>query len=192
MTQPEVQKPTPLVVHRDPAALVRPFRLSIALSATTAVFTAFVACFYAALMASLAGFQSGLLAGLPILISTVYLVFITVRSSHKLATQLATRAVITLDEAGLGATLPEGTITLPWWALETVSVRKRGRHRIIKFHLAKDITPETEGVTSTLTPATFDRVRKLGFHLGSLGIDATVEQVLAAAGSFTSGRLRVI
>jgi hypothetical protein len=179
----------PLVVNSDPVAVAKALTPSLVAVQVIVVVVAFAAVFVASISASVSGLGSGLLAASPIMISLAFMVFVLVRTATNIGSHSTSRPVLTVDDAGLASTIPQGTITVPWSALESVSVAKRGRHRIVTFRVTPGTTADTPGVESTLKPADFRYLVKKGYKLGSAGIDVPIQTVLDAAAAFTRGRL---
>lgn len=179
----------PLVVGTDGEAVRRSFQWPIGMTTAFTVVTAGAAVLVAALAASTGGVAIGVLSGLAPLVGTVFLLLLTVLLVHSAATRAATGEVLRLDTQGMRWTMPIGSLEVPWDAVTAISVRKRGRHRIITFSFAPRLQAGAPDVRSTMKPAHLRRLITRGAQLGSLGIDVPVETVLAATSAFTNGRL---
>jgi len=179
----------PLVINSDPVAAKRALMPSIVVAQVFVVLFAFLAVYCAALGASSGNIGTGISFGLPILVSVLLLVFVLTQAATNLGIRLVAAPVLTVDATGLSSSIVQGTIVVPWTSVESIAVRKRGRHRIVSFILAPSTTPSSAGVTSTLPPAAFKQLVKKGFRLGSAGIDVPMQTVLDASAAFTQGRL---
>jgi hypothetical protein len=191
MTTIPAQTLPPLVVSSDPVAARKALSPSIAATQVGIVLFAVLAVVLASMSGSVSGFGVGVLSGAPILISLLFLVYLLTQSATNLGIRTIASPVLTVDTTGLFSSIVQGSITVPWSAIESVSVRKRGKHRIVTFHIDPSTTPETPGVTSTLAPSVFKQLLKRGYQLGSAGINVPMETVLDAAAAFTQGRLVV-
>lgn len=191
MTAVPAQTLPPLVVKSDPIAARKALSPSIAVAQVMIVLFALLAVVLAAMSGASSGFGIGVMSGTPILISLLFLVYLLTQSATNLGTRSVAAPVLTVDSTGLTSTVVQGTITVPWSAIESASVRKRGKHRIVTFHIAKSTTPETPGVVSTLAPSAFTQLLTRGYQLGSAGIDVPMQTVVDAAAAFTQGRLVV-
>ncbi|MDN4640003.1 hypothetical protein QCD70_07090 [Agreia sp. PsM10] len=189
MTDANIATFPPLVVGTDPEAVRKAFRLPLAFVAGFIVVIAFVAVLVTAMMASLSGFGSGVLAALPFLITLSYMVYLAVRTAQTAGERASAGTVLTIDAAGLNATIPQGVLVLPWQAIESVALQKRGRHRIAIFRTVHGVTPDSPGIQTTIKPGIFRLLAKKGFRIGSAGIDVPVQTVLDATAAFTGGRL---
>jgi hypothetical protein len=179
----------PLVVGTDPEAVKKAFRIPLAFVTGFVVVVAVIAVLITAMMASLSGFGSGVLAALPFLVILMYMTYLAVRTAATAAERAAAGTVLTVDAAGLSSTLPQGELVLPWQAIESVQLQKRGKHRIAIFRAYDGVTPQSPGVHTTLKPAVFRVLAKKGFRIGSAGIDVPVQTILDATAAFTAGRL---
>jgi hypothetical protein len=179
----------PLVINSDPVAAKKALMPSIVVAQIFVVVAAFLAVYCAALGASSGTIGTGISFGLPILVSVLLLVFVLTQTATNLGIRLVAAPVLTVDATGLSSSIVQGAIVVPWTSVESIAVRKRGRHRIVSFILAPSTTPSSPGVTSTLPPAAFKHVVKKGFRLGSAGIDVPMQTVLDASAAFTQGRL---
>jgi hypothetical protein len=179
----------PLVVQSDPVAAKKALMPSIVVAQIMVVLFAFLAVYCAALGASSGDIGTGISFGLPILFSVLLLVYVLTQAATNLGIRLVAAPVLTIDASGLSSTIVQGAITVPWTSIESIAVRKRGRHRIVSFLLAPSTTPDTPGVVSTLPRAAFNQLVKKGFRLGSAGIDVPMQTVLDASAAFTQGRL---
>ena len=189
MTSIPVDTLPPLVINSDPVAAKKALMPSIVVAQIFVVVAAFLAVYCAALGASSGNIGTGISFGLPILVSVLLLVFVLTQSATNLGIRSVAAPVLTVDATGLSSSIVQGTIVVPWTAVESIAVRKRGRHRIVSFILAPSTTPSSAGVTSTLPPAAFKLLVKKGFRLGSAGIDVPMQTVLDASAAFTQGRL---
>ena len=189
MTSIPVDTLPPLVINSDPVAAKKALMPSIVVAQIFVVIAAFLAVYCAALGASSGNIGTGISFGLPILVSVLLLVFVLTQTATNLGIRLVAAPVLTVDATGLSSSIVQGTIVVPWTAVESIAVRKRGRHRIVSFILAPSTTPSSAGVTSTLPPAAFKLLVKKGFRLGSAGIDVPMQTVLDASAAFTQGRL---
>ena len=189
MTDASIATFPPLVVGTDPAAVKKAFRLPLAFISGFIVVIAVIAVLFTAMTASLSGFGSGVLAASPFLVSLTYMVFLAVRTAGTAGERAAAGTVLTIDAAGLNATIPQGVLVLPWQAIASVQVQKRGKHRIAIFRVAEGVTPDSPGVETTIKPGIFRLLAKKGFRIGSAGIDVPVQTILDATAAFTAGRL---
>jgi hypothetical protein len=179
----------PLLVGTDVEAVKRIYRAPLVGAAVSVVVIALVAVLCAAMMASLSGLGAGILAALPFLITLSYMTYLAVHTAGAVAARAVPGNVMTLDATGLAATTPHGPIVLPWQAIASVELKKRGKHRIAIFRIAPGVTPESPGVQTTITPGVFPMLAKKGFRIGSAGIDVPVQTILDATAAFTAGRL---
>ena len=179
----------PLVISSDPVSAKKALAPSIAVVQGMIVLFALLAVVLAAMSGSTSGFALGVMAGAPILVSLLLLVYVLTQSATNLGIRSVASPVLVLDATGLSSGIVQGSLTVPWTAIESVSVKKRGKHRIATFHVATSTTPETPGVVTTLKPAVFKQLLKKGYQLGSAGIDVPIQTVLDAAAAFTQGRL---
>lgn len=189
MTDAQFASFPPLVVGTDQAAVRKVFRLPLMFAAVFLVVTALLAAFFAALMASITDLGLGFLTALPFLVSTTSLTFVLLNTAMNAGARAAAGTVLTLDSSGLASTVPQGTIALPWAAIESVTLLKRGRHRVLVFRLAPGVTHESPGVNTTVSPAVFRYLSKKGFRIGSAGIDTPIQTIADATAAFTAGRL---
>jgi hypothetical protein len=135
------------------------------------------------------GSRLGLLSAIPFLLAGAYLTWMTVSVSRSAASRAAMGTVLTLDQVGFTARMPQGDIAIPWGAVHSAHLASRGRHRILTFRLTLGTTPQSEGVRSTVTPAEFRVIAAKGFRLGSAGLDVPVTTIASAAAVFTGGRI---
>jgi hypothetical protein len=189
MTDTQFTSFPPLVVGTDPEAVRKAFRLPLAFTTGFVVVLAVVAVLVTAMTASLSGFGSGVLAALPFLITLSYMVYLAVRTAGTAGERASAGTVLTIDAAGLNSKIPQGVLVLPWQAIASVELQKRGKHRIAIFRVAPGVTPQSPGVQTTITPGTFRVLAKKGFRIGSAGTDVPVQTILDATAAFTAGRL---
>ena len=189
MTDAQFASFPPLVVGTDPAGVRKAFRLPLAFAAVFLLFTAFLAAFFAAWMSSITGLGLGFLTALPFLVSTTFLTLVLLNTALGAGARAAAGTVLTLDSSGLTSMMPQGALTLPWAAIESVMLKKRGRHRVLVFRMSPGVTRESPGVNTTVSPAVFRYLSKNGFRLGSAGIDVPVQTIADATAAFTHGRL---
>lgn len=180
----------PLVVGSDPVRTERATRPGFVFTLIGAALVPMLGMFLAVLTASTGGFALGMLSGLSFSILSWLMLFAVVQLATTRGAQSQTRTVLTLDAAGIRSSIPQGEVSLPWGAIERVSVRSRGRWRILTFHLVPGLTAQSPGVTTTLPSRAFATLGKLGFQIGELAIDTPLDTVSAAASAFTGGRLR--
>lgn len=180
----------PLVVSSDPAGFKKAMIPALVVGPIAVVVFAFIAVCIAALSASSGNVSTGIMTALPILISVAWITYLSVNVAKAAGTRLAGGDLVTLDSAGFHANVvPHGTVSIPWAAVTSVQLRKRGRHTIISFRAVPDLKPTSPGVTTTLPPQYFRMLVKKGFRLGSAGIDVPTQTIADAAAAFTSGRL---
>ena len=179
----------PLVVGTDPEGVKKAFRLPLAFISVFIVVIAIIAVVFSAMTALLSGFGSGVLAASPFLVSLTYMVYLAVRTAGLAGERSAPGTVLTIDASGLNATIPQGRLVLPWQAIASVAVQKRGKHLIAIFMVVPGVTPESPGVQTTIKPGVFRLLAKKGFRIGSAGIDVPVQTILDASAAFTAGRL---
>jgi hypothetical protein len=189
MTDAPVAAFPPLVVGTDVEAIKKVYRLPLIGASTLPVMIAVIAVALAAMTASLSGFGAGLMAGLPFVLFVGYMTSSAVQTASTAAARAVPGNVMTLDATGLAATTPQGPLVLPWHAIASVELKKRGKHRIVIFRGVPGVTPETPGVQTTLKPAVFRKLATKGFRIGSVGIDVPVQTILDATAAFTGGRL---
>ncbi|MBG6237367.1 asparagine N-glycosylation enzyme membrane subunit Stt3 [Mycetocola sp. CAN_C7] len=179
----------PLTVKSDPVAMRKLFQPNIVLLTSLAVGAAIAAAASAALMASVAGFAAGFAASLPFLVIVVFASLSAAQTANTAAERITAGSLVSLDAFGLSSTLAQGTVSLPWHTIESVSLKKRGRHRVLTYRIAAGVSPETAGVETTLAPGGFALLNKRGFQLGSAGIDTPIQTIADATAAFTAGRL---
>ena len=175
----------PLVVGSDPVRTERATRPAFVMALVCAGLIPIIGVLLAAFTASVSGFGLGALSGLVFIVVSWFMLFLALQLATVRGAQSVTRTVMTLDAAGISGSIQQGEVFLPWGAVERVSMRSRGRWRILTFHLLPGVTAQSPGVT-TLSKAAFARLAKLGFQVGEVAIDT----LLAASGAFTGGRLR--
>ncbi|WP_285034850.1 hypothetical protein [Plantibacter sp. ME-Dv--P-095] len=180
----------PLVVGSDPVRTERATRPAFVMALVCAGLIPIIGVLLAAFTASVSGFGLGALSGLVFIVVSWFMLFLALQLATVRGAQSVTRTVMTLDAAGLSGSIQQGEVFLPWGAVERVSMRSRGRWRILTFHLLPGVTAQSPGVTTTLSQAAFARLAKLGFQVGEVAIDTPIDTLLAASGAFTGGRLR--
>jgi hypothetical protein len=189
MTDAPVATFPPLVVGTDVDAVRKIYRRPLIAMTSFVVVIAFIAVLLAAMTASLSGFGMGVLTAVPFLLMLSYMTFAAVNLAGTAAARAVPGNVLTLDATGLAAVSPQGPISLPWQAIASVELKKRGNHRIAIFRLAPGVTAESPGVHTTVKPALFRVLAKKGFRIGSAGIDVPMQTIMDATAAFTSGRL---
>jgi len=180
-----------LVVRTDPVAVTRVYRPRLIFAASAVVLTASLAVLIAALTASESGARSGATAAIPLLICIVGFTMIAMQSVRSATLRSAPSIGVRLDHAGLSATLPQGTLVLPWQAVRSAEVRKRGRHSVLTFRLSEGLTAQSPGVQSSVPPKAWRSLTKKGFRIGSAGVDVPVQTIVDVAVALTNGRLAV-
>ncbi|MET0932276.1 MAG: hypothetical protein ABWX56_01070 [Mycetocola sp.] len=178
-------------MNSDAEAVRQLFQPKLTLIATLGVVAAIFAAASAALMADLAGFGAGLFAALPFIVIAAFASYLGAQTANTLAARLSAGSVVTVDASGLRSTIPQGLVSLPWHAIESVSMKKKGGHSILTFRISRGTGPDTDGVDSTLSPAAFALLAKRGFQVGSAGVDTPIQTIADATAAFTSGRLQV-
>jgi hypothetical protein len=189
MTDAPVAAFPPLVVGTDVEAIRKVYRLPLIGATSFVIVIAFIAVLLTAMTASLSGFGMGVLTALPFLFMLIYMTFLAVSTAGTAAARAVPGNVMTLDATGLAAVTPQGPLALPWQAITSVELKKRGKHRIAIFRVAPGVTAESPGVQTTIKPALFRLLTKKGFRIGSAGIDVPVQTILDATAAFTGGRL---
>lgn len=189
MTDAPVAAFPPLLVGTDVEAVKKIYRLPLLGVTSFVIVIAFIAVLVTAMMASLSGFGTGVLTALPFLFMLSYMTFLAVSTAGTAVARAVPGNVMTLDATGLAAVTPQGPLVLPWQAITSVELKKRGRHRIAIFRVAPGVTAESPGVQTTIKPGVFRLLTKKGFRIGSAGIDVPVQTILDAAAAFTGGRL---
>ncbi|WP_285040247.1 hypothetical protein [Plantibacter sp. LMC-P-059a] len=180
----------PLVVGSDPVRTERATRPAFVMALVCAGLIPIMGALLAALTASSGGFALGALSALLFGVISWFMLFLALQLATVRGAQSVRRTVMTLDAAGLSGSIQQGEVFLPWGAVERVSIRSRGRWRILTFHLLPGLTVQSPGVTTTLSQSAFARLAKLGFQVGEVAIDTPLDTLLAASGAFTGGRLR--
>lgn len=181
----------PLVVSTNPPATERVTRPSFVLLVVFPIVIALAGMAQAALGASTGSFGVGLVSALPAALCFCFLFVLALQIAAMRGSQSIKRTALTLDEAGFHGVLPQGEISVPWTAVDRLSIRTKGKHRILTFHFTASVAPEDVGVHTTLPPRMFAALRKQGFQIGQTAIDAPLETLAAASGAFTAGRLGV-
>jgi hypothetical protein len=189
MTDAPVAAFPPLIVGTDVEAVKKIYRVPLIGTTVFVILLAFIAVLLTAMMASLSGFGLGVLTALPFLFMLSYMTFLAVQLAGTAAARAVPGNVVTLDATGLAAITPQGPIVLPWQAIASVELKKRGRHGIAIFRVFPGVTGENPGVQTTVKPALFRLLAKKGFRIGSAGIDVPVQTILDATAAFTGGRL---
>lgn len=180
----------PLVVGSDPVRTERATRPSFVLTLVAAALVPVFAATVAALIASSSGFAMGFVSALPLLLVSWFTLFTVAQVASVRGARSRPGTVLTLDTAGLHSSIEQGDVFLPWPAIERLSVRRRGKYRILTFHLAPGLTAQSPGIHSTLPAKSFATLSKLGFQLGEVAIDCPLDTVIAASTALTGGRLR--
>lgn len=188
MTDAQTSFP-PLVVGTDAPAVKRAYSPLIALTTAMSVIVPGIAVAVAALGGSNGGFTGGLVAGLGIVVSGITVVLLNVAFAYAAGARAMMGTVLTLDDRGMEWRMVQGVLVLPWGAIGSVSVRSRGRRRVLTYRLVDGIGRTSPGISGDLSEADFRRVVKRGAQLGSVGIDVPVDTILAATSAFTRGRL---
>lgn len=191
MTDAPVAAFPPLLVGTDVDAVKKIYRLPLIAATSFVIVIAFIAVLLSAMTASLSGFGTGVLTALPFLFMLSYMTFLVVTVAGTAAARAVPGNVMTLDATGLAAVTPQGSLALPWQAITSVELKRRGRHRIAIFRVAPGVTDHSPGVQTTIKPGVFRLLTKKGFRIGSAGIDVPVQTILDAAAAFTGGRLVV-
>lgn len=188
--QPQ-QQPSfpPLVVSTDPVASNRATRGAYGLAVGLTIGSVVVAIVLAALAGSVLGIGLGILSVVPFGIAFAFALFLSLRLATMRGVQSIARTALVVDGFGLHTSIPQGELDLPWAAVEGVSIRPRGRHRVITFHLPAGLTPTSPGVQTSLSPQIFGVLVKRGFQIGSAGVSTPPETILDATRAFTGGRL---
>lgn len=188
----EQQQPVtfpPLVVATDPVAANRatraPFVATVCLTAACAV----IAILSATFLGSVSGVGLGLLSAMPFTFLFAYQLFLAIRLAFARGAQSVARTVLVVDAEGLHGSTIQGDVVIPWAAIDRVSIRPRGKHRIVTFHLVPGVSTTSPGVRTTLAPALFATIAKRGFAIGSAAVATPVETIADAARAFTGGRL---
>lgn len=179
----------PLVVGTNADTVWKAFRPGIILAAILIPLTVLAAVGFAAAMGESLGFLAGALAALPLIAFSFLSIFYAMYLTSSATARAAMGTVLTLSSTGLASTIPQGTLELPWQAVDSVRVKKAFSSRILIYTVADGVHGDTPGVHTTMKPAAFRRLSKVGFHLGSVGIDVPVETILEATARFTDGRL---
>ncbi|MGK9147675.1 hypothetical protein KXS11_08635 [Plantibacter flavus] len=187
------QQPTfpPLVVASDPVASDRATRGAFIATVGLAVGSGLLAIVFAALGASVNGFALGALSVFPFAVAFAYAFFLALRLAWVRGLQSVERTVLVLDASGLHGTLPQGTVDIPWVAFDRLSLRSRGNHRVITFHLLPGVTTTSPGIRTTLSPRLFATIAERGFPIGSAAVSTPLETIADASRAFTAGRLVV-
>lgn len=188
----EQQQPVtfpPLVVATDPVGANRATRAPFIAVICLTVLCAAIAILSATLLTSVSGVAIGLLSALPFAILFVFQLFLAIQLAIARGAQSIARTALVVDAEGLHGFVAQGDVVVPWAAIDRVSIRPRGKHRIVTFHLVPGVTPSSPGVRTTLTPALFGTIAKRGFPIGSAGVATPVETIADAARAFTGGRL---
>ena len=180
----------PLVVGSDPVRTERVTRPAFVFTLIGAALIPVLGMLLAVLTTTSGGFALGMLSGLSFSVISWLMLFAVVQFATVRGAQSVARTVLTLDADGLRGSIPQGEVFLPWGAIERVSIRSRGKWRILTFHLVPGLTAQSPGVSTTLPPRSFAALGKLGFQVGEVAIDTPVDTVLAATNAFTGGRLR--
>jgi hypothetical protein len=180
----------PLIVGSDPVRTERVTRPAFVFTLIGAALIPVLGMLLAVLTTTSGGFALGMLSGLSFSVVSWFTLFAVVQFATVRGAQSVVRTVLTLDANGLRGVIPQGEVFLPWGAIERVSIRSRGKWRILTFHLVPGLTAQSPGVTTTLPQRTFARLAKLGFQIGEVAIDTPLDTVSAAASAFTGGRLR--
>jgi hypothetical protein len=189
MTDAPVATFPPLVVGTDVEAIRKIYRAPLMGSTILVPLAAVVAVLFTAMMTSTSGFAVGVLTGMPFVAVLAFMTASAVQTAGTAAARAVPGNVLTLDATGVAATTPQGPLVLPWQAIESVELKKWGKHRIVIFRGFPGVTPESTGVQTTLKPAAFRKLATKGFRVGSLGIDVPVQTILDATAAFTAGRL---
>lgn len=182
----------PLVVSSNPEGTERVTRPSFVFAVGLAVVSALVGVVVAALSASTGDFGLGVISAAPFILIFCYALALSIHSAHVRGAQSIRHTVLVLDGAGFRGIVAQGEVTLPWAAIDRISSRTRGKHRIITFHFSPTVTPTNLGVHTSLAPKTFAAMRKQGFQVGGVAIDTPLDTLAAASSAFTGGRLAVI
>lgn len=180
----------PLVVGSAPVPTERATRPAFVFMFIAAALIPVLGMVLAVLTTTTGGFALGMLAGLSFSLVSWLMLFAVVQFATVRGAQSVARTVLTLDADGLRGSIPQGEVFLPWGAIERVSIRPRGKWRILTFHLVPGLTAQSPGVSTTLPPRSFAALGKLGFQIGEVAIDTPIDTVSAAASAFTGGRLR--
>lgn len=180
----------PLVVGSAPIRTERATRPAFVFMLIAAALIPVLGMFLAVLTTTTGGFALGMLAGLSFSFVSWLMLFAVVQFATVRGAQSVARTVLTLDADGLRGSIPQGEVFLPWGAIERVSIRSRGKWRIMTFHLVPGVTTQSPGITTTLPQRSFAALGKLGFQVGEVAINTPLDTVSAAASAFTGGRLR--
>jgi hypothetical protein len=188
------QHPTypPLVVGTNPEATDRLTRSGFGFQVVFTFVIALLGMAFAALGASTGDFGMGLASALPFTFTLFFMLSLTIRTATMRGMQSIKRTALTLDGVGLHGAAQQGDITLPWSTIDRLSIRRKGKHRIMTFHLTPGVAPSDVGVDTTLSPKMFAILTKRGFQIGEVAIDTPLETLAAASGAFTNGRLGAI
>lgn len=180
----------PLVVGTDAAAVRRVFRVPLILASGMAFVVAAVAVAVGVgVTSSSDDVVLGFVLGLAVLLLATYYAWMVVFLVRSVERRASLGRALTLDHEGMEWTTPEGVVVVPWELVATVSSRSRSRHRILTYRLADGVTAETPGIRSDLSRRRFRVMTKRGLQIGSAGIDASIDTIVAATRAFTQGRL---
>ncbi|TPW71639.1 hypothetical protein [Schumannella sp. 10F1B-5-1] len=179
----------PLVVGTDRAAVLRLFRPILAFIVVVCVVVTLAAVTIAALLGSLSGFGLGLAGAASLLIVGGYLFFLALHTATTMTARAAAGTVLTLDATGMRWVTPQGSLDLPWDAVDAVTLRGSARRRVAVYRLNAAVSPTSPGVRTDIRADILARATKSGMRLGSVGLDQPLDTILAATSAFTAGRL---